>query len=78
MKILANGIETTIEGSAGQPVALNIYRLRKQLFDTHHILASVFDVYVGEKNLARSSLRRAQSAAKDISCSFSIHTVPMS
>lgn len=49
MKILANGIETTIEGSAGQPVALNIYRLRKQLFDTHHILASVFDVYVGEK-----------------------------
>jgi hypothetical protein len=49
MKVLTNGIETTIEGSAGQPVALNIYRLRKQLFDTHHILASVFDVYVGEK-----------------------------
>lgn len=48
LKVIANGIETILIGVAGQPVALNLYQLRKQLFDTHHILASVFDIYVGE------------------------------
>ena len=48
MRVIANGTETTVIGVASQPVALNLYRLRKQLFDVHHILASVFDVYIGE------------------------------
>lgn len=48
VKIVANNIETTVAGAVGQAVALNLYRLRKQLFETHHVLASVFDVYVGE------------------------------
>ena len=48
VKVVANNIETALIGVTGQPVALNLYRLRKQLFETHRILASVFDVYVGE------------------------------
>lgn len=48
LRVIANGMETALIGVAGQPVALNLYRLRKQLFDTHHILASIFDIYVGE------------------------------
>lgn len=48
LRVIANGTETALIGVAGQPVALNLYRLRKQLFDTHHILASVFEIYVGE------------------------------
>lgn len=47
LKIVASGIETAIPGVAGTPVALNLYRLRKQLFDTNHVLASVFDIYAG-------------------------------
>lgn len=47
LRVIANGMETALIGVAGQPVALNLYRLRKQLFDTHHILASIFDIYVG-------------------------------
>ena len=46
IKVVANNIETTLIGVTGQPVAL--YRLRKKLFDTHHIFASVFEIYVGE------------------------------
>ena len=48
IKVVANNIETTLIGVTGQPVALNLYRLRKKLFDTHHIFASVFEIYVGE------------------------------
>lgn len=48
LRVIANNTETALIGVAGEPVALNLYRLRKQLFDTHHILASVFDIYVGE------------------------------
>ena len=31
LKIVAAGIETSLSGTAGQPVALNLYRLRKKL-----------------------------------------------
>ena len=48
IKVVANNIETTLIGVTGQPVALNLYRLRKKLFDTHRIFASVFEIYVGE------------------------------
>ena len=48
IKVVANNIETTLIGVTGQPVALNLYSLRKKLFDTHHIFASVFEIYVGE------------------------------
>lgn len=48
VKVIAGGIATALIGVAGQPVAFNLYRLRKQLFETNHILASVFDIYVGE------------------------------
>lgn len=48
MKVIANGIETLLPGTVGETVALNLYRLRKILFDTHQILASVFDIYVGD------------------------------
>nr|DAJ14689.1 MAG TPA: hypothetical protein [Siphoviridae sp. ctEfY6] len=48
LRVIANGIETVLIGVAGEPVGLNLYRLRKQLFDAHHILASIFDIYVGE------------------------------
>ena len=48
IKVVANNIETTLIGVTGQPVALNLHRLRKKLFDTHHIFASVFEIYVGE------------------------------
>lgn len=48
IKVVANNIETTLIGVTGQPVTLNLYRLRKKLFDTHHIFASVFEIYVGE------------------------------
>lgn len=48
IKVVANNIETELPGTVGQAVALNLYRLRKQLFETNHVLASVFDIYVGE------------------------------
>lgn len=48
MKVIANGIETLLPGTAGEAVGLNLYRLRKILFDTHRILASVFDIYTGD------------------------------
>lgn len=47
LKVVASGIETVLPGTAGESVALNLYRLRRQLFDTHHLLVSVFDIYVG-------------------------------
>ena len=47
LKIVAAGIETSLSGTAGQPVALNLYRLRKKLFQTNQKLASVFDIYSG-------------------------------
>ena len=48
LRVIADGIETVLIGTAGQPVALNLYRLRKQIFETHRKLVSVFDVYIGE------------------------------
>lgn len=47
LKIIAAGIETSLSGTAGQPVALNLYRLRQKLFQTNQKLASVFDIYSG-------------------------------
>ena len=47
LKVVAAGIETSLSGTAGQPVALNLYRLRKKLFQTNQKLASVFDIYSG-------------------------------
>lgn len=47
LKVVASGFETALPGTAGESVALNLYRLRRQLFDTHHLLVSVFDIYVG-------------------------------
>ncbi|WP_065849864.1 hypothetical protein, partial [Bacteroides fragilis] len=47
LKIVAAGIETSLSGTAGQPVALNLYRLRQKLFQTNQKLASVFDIYSG-------------------------------
>ena len=48
LKVVAAGITTPLPGTTGDPVALNLYRLRKNLFETSHILASVFDIYSGE------------------------------
>ena len=47
LKIVAAGIETSLSGTAGQPVALNLYRVRQKLFQTNQKLASVFDIYSG-------------------------------
>lgn len=47
LKIVAAGIETSLSETAGQPVALNLYRLRQKLFQTNQKLASVFDIYSG-------------------------------
>ena len=47
LKVVASGIETVLPGTAGESVAINLYRLRRQLFDSHHLLVSVFDIYVG-------------------------------
>lgn len=47
LKIVSDGIETQLPGTPGHPYALNLYRLRKQLFTSHHKLLSTFDVYVG-------------------------------
>lgn len=47
LKVVAADIETSLSGTAGQPVALNLYRLRKKLFQTNQKLASVFDIYSG-------------------------------
>lgn len=47
LKVVAAGIETSLSGTAGQPVALNLYRLRQKLFQTNQKLASVFDIYSG-------------------------------
>lgn len=49
LKVVASGITTTLPGTTGDSVALNIYRLRKNLFETNHILSSVFEIYSGEK-----------------------------
>ena len=47
LKIIASGIETKLPGQSQAPVALNLYRLRKNIFETNHVLASVFDIYTG-------------------------------
>lgn len=47
LSIVASGITTTLPGTTGTAVALNLYRLRKMIFETNHILASVFDIYSG-------------------------------
>lgn len=47
LKVVAAGIETSLSGTAGQPVALNLYRLRQKLFQTNQKLASVFEIYSG-------------------------------
>lgn len=48
LRVVAAGITTALPGTTGDSVALNLYRLRKNLFEEHHILASVFDIYSGE------------------------------
>lgn len=48
LKVIASGIETILPGTSGESVALNLYRLRKNLFETYHVLASVFDIYSGD------------------------------
>lgn len=48
LKVVAAGIATPLPGTTGDPAALNLYRLRKNLFETSHVLASVFDIYSGE------------------------------
>lgn len=47
LKIIASGIETNLPGTPGESMAINLYRLRKKLFETNNVLASVFDVYSG-------------------------------
>lgn len=48
MKIVAAGIATELPGTAGELVALNLYRLRKKLFIEQGTLAAVFEVVCGE------------------------------
>lgn len=48
LKVIASGVETILPGTTGETVALNLYRLRKNLFEKNHILTSVFDIYSGE------------------------------
>lgn len=47
LKVVAGGIETPLPGTPRESRALNLYRLRNNLFHTHNILASVFDIYAG-------------------------------
>lgn len=47
LRVIASGIETALPGTAGESMAINLYRLRKKLFETNHVLASVFDIYAG-------------------------------
>lgn len=47
LSVVSAGINTTLPGATGTAVALNLYRLRKNLFEANHILASVFDIYSG-------------------------------
>lgn len=49
LKIVAGGITTDLPGNTGDFVALNLYCLRKKLFDIHYVLASVFEVYSNDK-----------------------------
>ena len=48
LKVVAGGVTTTLVGVAGQPYALNLYRLRAKLFAENHVLASVFDIMIGD------------------------------
>lgn len=48
LKVVAGGIETALPGTPKEPHALNLYRLRNNLFHTHNILVSVFDIYASD------------------------------
>jgi hypothetical protein len=47
LTVTAGGVTTNLPGTTGDPMALNLYRLRKQLFDQHNVIVSVFDIYAG-------------------------------
>lgn len=49
LKVVASGVETALPGTAGESMAINLYRLRKRLFDMNNVLASIFDIYAGDK-----------------------------
>lgn len=48
LTILSGGISTGIIGTTGDSCALNIYRLRQNIFDAHGILSNMFEIYAGE------------------------------
>lgn len=48
LKVVAGGVTTALPGTPKEPRALNLYRLRNNLFHSHNILASVFDIYAGD------------------------------
>lgn len=47
LKVIAGGVETSLPGTTGKPYALNLYFLRKTLFEERKKLLSVFDIYSG-------------------------------
>lgn len=70
LKVVAGGVTTTLVGVAGQPYALNLYRLRAKLFAENHVLASVFDIMIGDTKSCTIVLTPAASAAS-ATCSSS-------
>lgn len=48
LKVVAGGVTTALPGTPKEPRALNLYRLRNNLFHSHNILVSVFDIYAGD------------------------------
>lgn len=48
LSVVASGITTTLPGTPKEPYALNLYRLRNNLFHQHNLLTSVFDIYAGD------------------------------
>lgn len=48
LSVVAGGITTALPGTPKEPYALNLYRLRNNLFHQHNLLTSVFDIYAGD------------------------------
>ena len=47
IKVVAGGVETSLNGTLGQAYALNLYQLRKTIFENTGNLPAVFEIYCG-------------------------------
>ena len=62
LSVLAAGQTIDIAGVAGDACALNLYRLRKNIFDSHGILTNVFDVYAGTTKSCRIVITEGEAS----------------